>query len=319
MANAGPPGTRKGAVDRLYQALSYRIVSGHYAPGAPLPSYRELGEEFGVSRTSVHKAIAALRDTGLAAVVPGLRAYVARELPQGPSDGDLMAELGDTIDLLAAQALRVGLPRERLLKLVEEHIGRNYSPQVPRLAFVECNRYDTDTLARQVRQVLEVPVAGLLLRELLRDPSLYRQRYDSVVTTYFHLTEVAEALGDAGRVLPVHHRPSPASLLEIARLPRGTVVGVLAVNERTLRIITGTVAPYLSGEVTGAVLTDAAAVSEVLRRADIIVDTMGSHAQVLRLGVQVPIITVQYHIDPESVLQLKQWFGSKELARGLSQ
>lgn len=62
--------------------LRRAIESGDYKPGEQLPSERELGEMFGVSRVSVREAIRALEAIGLVEVYQGRGCFVSR----GPVD-----------------------------------------------------------------------------------------------------------------------------------------------------------------------------------------------------------------------------------------
>ncbi|WP_043264041.1 GntR family transcriptional regulator [Streptomyces sp. CT34] len=68
----------------LYQQIAAEIrngiAQGRYKPGSPLPSEADLIEQYGVSRPTVRKAIAALRAEGLIEVTHGKRSYV-RALP----------------------------------------------------------------------------------------------------------------------------------------------------------------------------------------------------------------------------------------------
>lgn len=68
----------------LYQQVAAEIRSGiaagEYRPGAPLPSEAQLIERYQVSRSTVRKAISALRAEGLIEVIHGKGSYV-RALP----------------------------------------------------------------------------------------------------------------------------------------------------------------------------------------------------------------------------------------------
>ncbi|HET7573112.1 MAG TPA: FadR/GntR family transcriptional regulator [Gaiellaceae bacterium] len=61
--------------------LMRAIESGHFRPGDRLPSERELGEMFGVSRVSVREALRALEAVHMVEVFQGRGSFVA----QGPS------------------------------------------------------------------------------------------------------------------------------------------------------------------------------------------------------------------------------------------
>jgi GntR family transcriptional repressor for pyruvate dehydrogenase complex len=73
--------------DRATLQLQSLIVGHAFRPGDRLPSERELGQRFGVSRTVVREALRALSTKGLVEVRDGVGAYV-----RAPST-DLVAEL----------------------------------------------------------------------------------------------------------------------------------------------------------------------------------------------------------------------------------
>jgi GntR family transcriptional repressor for pyruvate dehydrogenase complex len=66
---------------RLYEQIVAQIqksiVEGKLQPGDKLPPERELGEQFGVSRTAVREAVKALREKGLVEIWPGKGTYVS--------------------------------------------------------------------------------------------------------------------------------------------------------------------------------------------------------------------------------------------------
>lgn len=75
---------------KLYQQVATevaaRITAGAYAPGARLPSERDLAEEFGVSRPTVREAMIALEIRRLVDARPGSGIYVTEAAPaQGPA------------------------------------------------------------------------------------------------------------------------------------------------------------------------------------------------------------------------------------------
>ena len=63
--------------------LEDRIRSGEYPPGERLPSYKELGELYGVSLTTAQRAIGILQERGLVEGIQGRGLYVAESLPGG--------------------------------------------------------------------------------------------------------------------------------------------------------------------------------------------------------------------------------------------
>lgn len=63
---------------QIHQRLRRLIDSGKIAPGAPVPSERELSEEFDVSRMTARQALRALRQNGLVAQERGLGTFVSK-------------------------------------------------------------------------------------------------------------------------------------------------------------------------------------------------------------------------------------------------
>ena len=73
-------------VERLYEKIveqiERRILSGELKVGDQLPSERELGDQFHVSRTAVREAVKALREKGLVEVHPGRGTFITNSTSQ---------------------------------------------------------------------------------------------------------------------------------------------------------------------------------------------------------------------------------------------
>ncbi len=67
--------------DRLYEQVAQQIqqliVDEGWPAGSRIPTERELGEQFGVSRTVIREALKALSERGLIAIRPGRGTFVA--------------------------------------------------------------------------------------------------------------------------------------------------------------------------------------------------------------------------------------------------
>lgn len=68
---------RRNVVDTIASDIKRRIESGDLAPGAQLPSTRELAEQYECIPRSVHHAIALLKASGHVVTAPGKGVYVA--------------------------------------------------------------------------------------------------------------------------------------------------------------------------------------------------------------------------------------------------
>jgi GntR family transcriptional regulator, transcriptional repressor for pyruvate dehydrogenase complex len=65
MTSASPL-ERRPVYEQVADALREAILSGELPPGSPLPPERELGERFGVGRTTIREALRSLQTKGLA-------------------------------------------------------------------------------------------------------------------------------------------------------------------------------------------------------------------------------------------------------------
>lgn len=124
-----------------------RINSGELPQGAKLESERLIAETFGVSRPTVTRAIAALRQSGLVASQPGLGTFVHyATAPLTPGDANLadlhtrlsraeqrLADLPDDIAERVEQLARsLGILQAQVLELYEHTLDLERAPSQPR-------------------------------------------------------------------------------------------------------------------------------------------------------------------------------------------
>jgi GntR family transcriptional regulator len=80
-----PVWERRDGPDYVYVQVALhmeaRIRGGDLAPGARLAGEQALREEYGVSLSSIRKAMGILRDKGLLVTTPSLGSFVVREMP----------------------------------------------------------------------------------------------------------------------------------------------------------------------------------------------------------------------------------------------
>jgi GntR family transcriptional regulator len=121
---------------QLEQDLTARITSGEYAPGTCLPTEEQIGQQYGVSRITVRKALESLLTQGLITRRRGVGSFVAEQ-----RSGVHAIHLSGSLDefLLFAHQL---MPRVVSLGLVDapeevaEDFGLSDGEQVVRLELV---------------------------------------------------------------------------------------------------------------------------------------------------------------------------------------
>ena len=101
------PSLASGLVDRL----AGEITGRHIEPGARLPTEQEMMAAYGVSRTVVREAVAALRAQGLVETRQGVGAFVARDVQRRPFRID-PSEMRSITEVLNVMELRTGVEVE---------------------------------------------------------------------------------------------------------------------------------------------------------------------------------------------------------------
>lgn len=89
--------------DEVTRIIAERIATGVWSPGQQMPSEKELGETFGVSRAVVREAISRLKHDGLIEVRQGVRAFVSAS----PGGQVFRLEAPGGVDLAALFDLRI--------------------------------------------------------------------------------------------------------------------------------------------------------------------------------------------------------------------
>ena len=70
-----------GKINNVIDDVTSQIRSGALAPGAKLPSAREMRDQYDVSQMTIRTAIERLRATGWVVTVPGSGVYVSATPP----------------------------------------------------------------------------------------------------------------------------------------------------------------------------------------------------------------------------------------------
>src|SRR4051794_13850456 len=194
---------RRPAYAGLADALVLLIGDGRIPEGTRLPSERELTEALGVSRTTVTRAYAAVRDAGYAEARQGSGTYT--RVPGGPSRAHDRALLpgrndGDAIDLNCAAPFAppeiAAAYAEAVTRLPAYLGGHGYFPAgLPELQASIAALYDARGLPTDPAQVMVTP--GALAGVSIVAQALTR-RGDRVLVETPGYPNAAERIRNAG-------------------------------------------------------------------------------------------------------------------------
>ena len=289
-------GKTAGQIERM---LEQRIREGEYAPGAQLPTVRELALAIGVNKNTVVRAYQALERKGYLELIRGRGAFVA-ERRRGGAELALLPWAG--VDTLIAAARRQSIGHEQLLDALRRRIDRVYKPSVQRAAFIECNMRDIDTLGGELGAAIGRTLEGVLLADVAGRAEELVEGFDLIITTFYHLGEVTKLLGEGGAeaVIGVHAAPSHDTLLKIARL-HVPVIAVICELPNTVENLSYIVKTYQPAATILTMLITDERLLGMLGKADAIVVTGSCHERLIELQPQVPVISVSFTIEQQSI------------------
>ncbi|MGB9754253.1 MAG: hypothetical protein C0183_11415 [Roseiflexus castenholzii] len=293
----GETAQRSLRASEIVHILEQQIRSGVYRFGMRLPTVRELAEQYQVNKNTAARAYQILEQRGLIEVSRGRGAFVCAR-----SEDDQPA-LQQQIERFVQAAQQTGLSRSQLLDLIHNAVHQSYGSDAPRVLFVECNRRDVETLGDEIESIADVPMDRALLDDVLRDPVTPVHRYDLIVTTFQHLGQIRQAVPASARqrVVGVLATPSHESLLALARLHVPTF-GLVCDSPGTVESLSHIIRTYHpNSAVIPVLIDDRTRLHDMIEQVDALVVTRSCRERLLALNPVLPIITVVFTIDQQSI------------------
>jgi GntR family transcriptional regulator len=212
------------------EQLKYHIETGIWEPGWQLPTVRELARALRINYNTARAAYQELEREGYLVTEQGRGTFVALEPPRPPANQT--ATLLDLIDEAIIQAQALGVPAAAFARTAYARAKLFSATGADiRLLFSECNQVDTAYYARRIQEGTGIQPEIFLLDELRACEPDFFDRFDLLVTTIFHATELQELVGTERTVIGLMVEPSYLEVMaEIGRLPRGTKVGLVCAS-----------------------------------------------------------------------------------------
>jgi len=111
----------------VYQQITDQVkravAGGALRPGDRLPPVRKLAEQHGINPNTVARAYQEMLDQGILASVPGGGTFVGDGKPD-LERRDLIERVRELARQIAIEGQQMRLPRERILRVVEEELSR---------------------------------------------------------------------------------------------------------------------------------------------------------------------------------------------------
>jgi len=185
------PISRETVSSQIKTQLLQRITTGDLAPGAMMPSERDLSEGFEVARTSVREAMQALVSIG-AVERRGNRSYVAERLPDvvvvdgGGDRKSFVAELFETRRVLEVPMFALACERaDDAGRQSVMDVARRFDESMDINVFRQRDREFHTSIASQCGNPLLIELYGKVLDQLFRS-----SEFDSLLASESNRVEV---------------------------------------------------------------------------------------------------------------------------------
>ncbi len=191
------PVVRETLSSQIRDQLLQRIVSGALAPGAKVPSERDLSEQFGVARTSVREAMQGLLSLGVIER-RGNRSFVVEHLPDVNFDElddakVIVRQLFETRRLLEVPIIALAAERATPDQRAEiRRLADGFAADMGLREFRELDHAFHTVIARACANPLLVEVYGKVMARLFRSEDI-----DQLLTSRANRTEVRKIVSDA--------------------------------------------------------------------------------------------------------------------------
>lgn len=301
--NASPGSRQPVSSTQVEQALLHRIAGGEFKKGDKLPTCRDLAQQTGVNKNTVSKAYRAMEEQGYLQTIAGKGTFVVYE-PFASDSTPAIKTFEETINQAVWQAKAAGLSREQVVEVFSNNLQTHYDQTKVRAMLLECNIREAQLFAGELSNAAGIEVQPVVIPDFLADVESFVHNYDIISVTLNHLNEVEDIIrsfGDSTQIIGVNTAVMSDSLLQIARLPKGSKTGVVCTYSTTVAQMLGTVQAYNHTLSLIACLDSAEEeLNQLIENVDWIIATQTSYEKVSRLAPHKPVIAVEFKIDQQS-------------------
>ncbi len=222
---------------QLKEQLKSLIIVGELQAGTQLPPAHQLADNLAINRNTVLRAYNELAQEGYVQFRNGVGTFVL-EIPPESVQEVVLGEKIDQLDLILEEMLAAGMGAEQIANLVLSRaeailLQRLESQSQVCAAVFECNHERLRYYERTLHEGLEIEIRPYLITDLDHGsiPAGLAD-VDFVTTSFFHFVEVRRKLRQIPElrhieVFAITVRPHLNVLLELAKLPNGSRIGIV--------------------------------------------------------------------------------------------
>lgn len=218
---------------QIKEYIKKQIEKQKWSVGSRLPTERDLAKKIGVSRKTVSLAYKELESEGYISSHQGKGTFVSMTVNRNEV---YIKQFTETIDKCLDIVLKIGMDPDSFLSICKERVNeyKNRLHKI-KIMLVECNKEQLDYFCKELEFDVGVSIEPVLLDDFKSNINIIRQKlknYDFLITTLFHHEEVRELIKNEDiPLLPIALNPQLESIIEIARIPKKSSVGILSISE----------------------------------------------------------------------------------------
>ncbi len=236
--------SRTPLYEQLKMLFIRQIRDGEYT-GSKLPTVRDAAAAYSVSINTVLRAYELLQSEGYISGTVGRGTFVTttkEELHRFNRGHQLQTFIRHAMQ----EALAYGYTLDEFARETERFIARKREELADtRLIFVECNREQLLYFTEHLELDPSIHRTPLLLTELQEGIALGHKpvtelvkNCDLILTSFYHLREVTEIVyGWEKPIIGINLEPEISTIIEIAKIPPESAVGIITSSSRFLQII----------------------------------------------------------------------------------
>ncbi len=222
----------------IYQQLVNQIRSkmsaGDLAPGAKMPTVRDLSAEIGIAQGTVKRAYDELESIGVVEKAQGKGTFIkgsaaasSLQLIESRKDRAMIAidNMFDELESMGFSQTEIGIFLE--LKQMERE-SRHAKLKV---ALVECNPEVMHNLIEQIRTP-ELDIYPYLLEDIRSYPYKIDDDTDLIITTATHFDDLREIIPRDDKMMRVALSLTTSSVHDLLMIPPNSKVGIISQSTR---------------------------------------------------------------------------------------
>jgi DNA-binding transcriptional regulator YhcF (GntR family) len=307
---------------QLQTQIRHLISTGSLKPGMQLPTVRQLAGFLRINRNTVARAMADLHQDGYLESHQGRGTYVVDRPPahEGRAARSLERLAQETLE----HARRLGFTHDELVATIAARAphGRSGKAVKSRALLVECNNPELTRYREQLEEELPLSVDRLLVDEFearaRREPEFLKD-YRVVITTFFHIHEVKQAVAPGGPPpVALLSEANISSLLRLTELAEGTVVGLVCNTPRGSQNLLNSVQSAGLSHLTSVLASadDPWSIDRMLEKTRTVVCSEQAEAAIReRVPEDVEVILADRRLDPGGIEMLRDLLDQLEAER----